>query len=794
MRDDVPRLAQKVTVRRLATLWPIVQYLWAAVALAFLVGIAVNLVFGTPRQDILDALARYQPVVFVAALALGTLTAATRLSHRQAQVRALANEYALLVMASDLRPKDLGFGRQEDAAARRPYHEPYIHRTFTRLEGSRVANLPDEAALAGELLAGRGFAIVGEPTDGKTRTLYEVLKDVRLRHYMICRPLTSRTPSEQGLRLLQRRRVLLLLDDINDYAGSAVDLVWLRARISGLAAQCVVAATCRDGPEMNAVRDARGSLRRFFDDIPNQLRLERATDEQLAQLADIVGSTTPLRPSRFATLGAIAMEDALRYMRGRFSALSAPQRSCLQAVQLLVAGGVLPLTQTHVKATLQTVFGEPTSGMPESLQELQRLSFLVSSYDEEQVVPEPAYFSRWSDSVVVYRQGRTPRDDFSRLADVLRTLDDRSAMFSLGATTWYFYGDREAALTILDDLPNDELAVLVVKPILLRELGRIDAAMQAFDELARVDVPQDHFLRPEVAIALMVKARVLFDSGRSEEAASAYWELTRRFGGDSDVRVQMTLVLAMLEATLLLRKAGRASEAREASAEAVRLADGVAGAADSGRPLPGSFHRIAPGVIRPDAGEDAQAFARRLRAYSMTLHAEVLFDGGEPEHSIEILSSVVDSFGTAPDSLMRATVADAVTGKIVALERCKRIDEAVALASEMMQRYGADPGPEIRLRVARVMFKRGELLEDAHRLGEAATAFRDLMEKHWDDSDAQTRKIARRAFAPTVKVCTTLGDFTALTTFNRWSRALSAEELEEMGISLSDAAESATTD
>ena len=104
----------------------------------------------------------------------------------------------------------------------------------------------DEDRLVHDLSQGRGFVLLGQPLDGKTRTLYEVVR--QLTGYHVVRPITDRpTPPDEAFALLQRQRVILLLEDLNSYAFRVSDLREFAGKLSRYAATWTVAATCRDG-------------------------------------------------------------------------------------------------------------------------------------------------------------------------------------------------------------------------------------------------------------------------------------------------------------------------------------------------------------------------------------------------------------------------------------------------------------------------------------------------------------------------------------------------------------------
>ena len=86
---------------------------------------------------------------------------------------------------------------------------------------------------------------------------YEVVAG--LRGWTVVSPKRDRsTPLSDVFEvLLAGRRVVLLLEDLNDYAEAALDLgTFCGPDGLGHTASWTIAATCRDGPELGVVREA----------------------------------------------------------------------------------------------------------------------------------------------------------------------------------------------------------------------------------------------------------------------------------------------------------------------------------------------------------------------------------------------------------------------------------------------------------------------------------------------------------------------------------------------------------
>jgi hypothetical protein len=135
--------------------------------------------------------------------------------------------------------------------------------------------------------------LLGPPLDGKSRTLYEVVK--RMEGYLMARPDPyEKVPDDEDFSLLLKdRKVVLLLDDLTKYAEE--DTISLRAFVERLrkhASSWALASTCRDGSDLSSVKDSsKESLRWLYDKIPLKLFLVEASSEDKRRLAESVGKS-----------------------------------------------------------------------------------------------------------------------------------------------------------------------------------------------------------------------------------------------------------------------------------------------------------------------------------------------------------------------------------------------------------------------------------------------------------------------------------------------------------------------
>jgi hypothetical protein len=202
---------------------------------------------------------------------------------------------------------------------------------------------------------------------------------------------------------------VLFVEDMNDYAGGVLDLREFYATLSRHAEMCVVAATCRDGPELAVVgRQVATSLSRLYEEIPFKLTLLPPSPSQKIQLAQSIGQQGNLQHvAAFPTVGSITMDNPLMAMRQRFEALRPEQKDTLRALKLLAAAGVLPFSSARLLAVLQHIFNR-TLHLGDYLDALAEQAFVRRPSRQDLISPEPAYLLR----TVTYTEGKNPKRTF----------------------------------------------------------------------------------------------------------------------------------------------------------------------------------------------------------------------------------------------------------------------------------------------------------------------------------------------------------------------------------------------
>ena len=635
----------------------------------------------------------------------------------------LRQQFALCKPVEELRPEDLGFQPlwpdQEADPRRRPFYPTYVSRRMALLDedaagGVGAGTAWDEAAIREALAAGRGFVLHGPPTMGKSRTLFEVVAG--LRGWTVATPRRDQPapPVEAFDTLFAGQRVVLLLEDLNDYAEATVDLApFCGPDGLGRSARWVVAATCRDGPELGAVKAARSrSLRRFYDEIPLKLALLPQSSEEKGVLAKSAGRVNwdEMAADDYPTPGAIVMEDALVFMRGRFDDLPGDRRDVLRAIKLLTEAGVLPLLHRRVRAAAEAVLKRSVPHLADCLEDLADEAFLHQPGDQDPIVPEPAYLR---DSVVRYAHGRRPQDDFRQLLGALKEIDDAYGATSIGYTYAATMNDHGSALEAYDialALVPDDPYILVNRAASLHALGRFEEALADSEAALR------HLHHPAVPAAFANRGAALGDLGRHEEALADL---------DASLELGSELPEILISRASALTALGRRREALEAVDAALAIVpDHPGGLSVRGgvltelsrcdealRDLDASL-RLRPN--HPKTNYNRGLALSRLGRYREALNA--LTDS---------LNAFDGSFHDLPDRFLvhyhRAMV-------LTALER----DE------EALVDFGAALDLRPNDRAAR--YNRGVSYSDLRRYEEALADFTAVLDIHPDDSAARSAR------------------------------------------------------
>jgi tetratricopeptide (TPR) repeat protein len=551
-------------------LLPVARWFWGAIVLTLGLGVLTNLLFSAIRPEI-AAIFRATALPFGLFLAaMAGLTIWSWISENRRQEARLESgrrqRFAVAKAIEELEPSDFGFqvirhGDRPDPRYR-PYYDEYISREavpYDQIGLKDPTSVYDEDAIKDALREGKGFVLLGQPLDGKTRMLYEVVR--RLPEYWVVRPGDTPTPSEAAFEIFEGRRVVFVLDDLNGYTQGIPDLKEFAARLDQRAISWAVAATCRDGSELSAVREALGtSLRRFYEDIPLKLGLVPLTADEKGRLARGVGKTwSDIESEHFPTPGAITMEAPLVFIRERFQSLAPEHKDTLRSAKLLTAAGILPYTHKRLEKIIVSIFRRDVQ-LGDSLDVLAAASLVRRPARQDPVQPDAAYLR----DAVAYAEGRSPELDFPALAVALQEIGDWEGLFYLGNTYHVTMKNHQEAVNVYDRALQIQPAVAEIshnKGAALQALGRHTEAMSALERALE--------LKPELPEALFGKGLELEYLGRHAEALTCFERTTQLRPDFGD---------AWLKKGMSLSQLNRPADAVAAYDRALELQPGLAAA------------------------------------------------------------------------------------------------------------------------------------------------------------------------------------------------------------------------
>ncbi len=305
------------------------------------------------------------------------------------------------------------------------------------------------------------------------------------------------------------------------------------------------------------------------------------------------------------------------------------------------------------------------------------------------------------------------------------------------------------------DLPTESVPPslaeeLVGKALTLDEAGRLENAVDAWDEVVRCfgasAVKSD---LEQVSLALVMKGRALGQLQRPEEALAAWGEVVERFGAnDSGVFPQAV-------ATALVRNGGLLSELNRPD-DALAIWDDLIrrfGVTQSGTPQGEvAVALVGKGValLALDRLDEALAACdealRRFGAsdagplpdvvaVAMVCRGNALVRLNRLDEAVTAWSHLVERFGESEAPEIVEQVATAIEKKAAALRRLNRSEEAFAVTDEIVQRFGESEAPEILDAVAGALVNKGLALLGLNRAEEALEVWGEV-ERRFGASDS----------------------------------------------------------
>ena len=339
---------------------------------------------------------------------------------------------------------------------KRPFYEGYVPRHFRPYhpQDATRGNCPqNDAQLLEAVRQQQHVLLVGAPTEGKTRTAYELIK--HLKGYTVVIPHSERPTPTEAIRLLKDRRVVLFLDDLNYIKNTtALDIVYFVDEVIQNARLLTMVATCRNGSELLAVTELTSHrAKQLYERFWWVLTLDDSTADEKKRVAQQSGlNLTTAEVEASPTVGWVVMEEAYKKMYDRFQRLSISEKETLWTLQLLSAAGVFPLTQTRVQQVRTHVFKtDATPRLVDVLRTLASEDFIQKTATPDPIQVRDAYLSLDTEKVVVpYAEGKNPKDDFEKLGEAFIQSKDDEGLEHLGIRLLEQYDDGISALKYLE--------------------------------------------------------------------------------------------------------------------------------------------------------------------------------------------------------------------------------------------------------------------------------------------------------------------------------------------------------
>ncbi|WP_197500409.1 tetratricopeptide repeat protein [Caballeronia udeis] len=689
----------------------------------------------------------------VAVLMLGMLSWVARnhsLSYR------IEQEFVLFKTSEELKPEDFKFcviGTGKRVLNPRTQHRPYFPNIYIQRQAvsyqDRFREPPEqiysELELAAKLEDGVSFLLIGQPTDGKTRTLFQIAK--RLREFIIIRPNPHADITEDSLRSLKKKKVLLVLDDLNDYENARINILDFYHTINSVTSLCAIVASCREGRELTNLRVTTTSpLQKVYEFLALKLVLRPVSDADKERLKVAIGESGRYP---FPTLGAICMRGAFVLMRERFAALPASTQDCFRALQLLSEFEVTPLTQLRLRGVLATVFQRPT-GEPailrDQLNELANSGFILSSGHADPIRTEDAFIAG-PEAAFYYGERNSREDDPLNLGLCLLDLKDAAGLNRLAL--WFYNRDNPGGAIVIFNAVLQSFFVETNSlfrfetafafrgaATLLGEQHEHDQAVSCYDEMFEnfAEAPEAA-IREQVAMAIRNKAFMLKQQSKFREAVACYDEVDRRYAEAPEVEIQVQVITALGDKGVLLNGQGQRELALGCYDE-----------------------------IERRHAQTSQPEIRPLVAAALLEKATVLFAQDKHDEAVACWREICHRFGKAPEPTIRECVAKALWEMASALSKQGRFEEALDVYGELDRRFENAQQITVRRMASIALQGKAAISVDLGRLDEAIACFDEIYRRHALDPDELLLRIAALALGSKADLLLEQGKYQAAVT------------------------------
>ncbi|MFS8082573.1 MAG: tetratricopeptide repeat protein, partial [Ginsengibacter sp.] len=505
----------------------------------------------------------------------------------------LISQYELFKGTHELEPEDLGFQQIEPSETikpgLRPYYDIYIPRTaipFERRDDTMSSINPSqiytEEQLGAFLENSSGLLLIGGPTEGKTRTLFEIMR--KLPGFLVIKIQQGAEPEKAAIELLRGKKVVWLVDDLHTLAesgsspsGYSFAFNSLLSRISNVTCHCALVGTSRNAGELDKFDLTSKPVREFYGLFKLKLVLARPDDEDFEKLKEAIGNTDP---RRFPTIGSIPMHEHFEEMRARFRRMGQLEKNCVLSLILLNEAGIYEMTQPRIQALLRDIFrhGQSIDGatLLSAIDRLTKDGFIISLTVSGVIIPEEAYITG-EEAAYYYPTGTSPEnrkkaDDMAHLGACLLKNEDAEGMNQL-AISYYYANQKEAALNLWDQISihfreslepqkNVVARALINKGVVLVQFGKPEQAIACYALVeARYQDSPEPALREQVARALVNKEVTLGQLGKSEEAIACCELVEARYQDALEPALREQVARALVNKGVTLGQLGKSEQA-----------------------------------------------------------------------------------------------------------------------------------------------------------------------------------------------------------------------------------------
>ncbi len=600
---------------------------------------------------------------------------------QQKRILDLLSPYFFLKPCGHLKPDDFNLLKDfYDAYIPRkafPYKSPYIVETEQNAPEISLEQALREILLSRDNTKPRCALLIARPKMGKTRTVFQLLKDPRLARVktLIVR---AEPPSEflARLKLPRQKHLIVFIDDLHKFSHN-FDFQTFLGKISACDRNYCIIATARNGDEYkHLVREMPDYFLRLF----SPLKISDLTTEEGKELADQIGKDYESIPFD-GSPGSITL--GIEEMIRRYRDSNLEEKCIMNSLALLYKIRHFSPERKDIELIADKIFGLtlPVYKFNECVKHLYSKGLLAHLPDSE----NKFFFSRdvYLDCIA---KGEIPEGTINRVLPIAAEAKNTRILFSLGGY-YYYTKDCELSLNALDFLLRIDAKnanVWYNKGVALVEHGKSDEAIKCYDRAVRIN--------PDDAKAWVNKGGVLVKLGKLVEAIECF---------DRALSINPELAKAWYNKGVALVKLSKLDEAIECYDRAIKINPDDAGA---------WYNK---GVVLGQQDNLDKAIKCYDRALKINPHnAEAWFSKGfvlgkqdKPDEEINCYDRALK---INPD------YADACYNKGVVLGKQRKLDEAIKCFNQSL-RVNPD--------YARAWYNKGVVLGEQGNLDEARKCF-----------------------------------------------------------------------